>query len=399
MNPRIDVDEVRAATPGCGDHAFLLSAGSSLPTQRTLDAVIGHLHREATIGGYGAADEVEGLLAKGRSDLATLIGGKATEVAFATSDSAGWIKAWWGWVIGGNIARGSTVLVDRLSYHSHYAALVQTQALAGFVIEELPSLPDGTVDLTAAVIGDNVSVVCLTMIGTHSGNVNPVSAVGAMAQAAGVPMFVDGCQALGQLQVDVRALGCQVFTGTGRKWLRAPRGTGLLWVAEEIVSRFQPPGIDGTSTDWSAAAGISVHPGGGRFEEFETSVASRVGLATAAAEAVALGMDAIESRVRTLADQLRVELSNIGGVTVHDTAADRCAIVTFSVAAVEPAQVVRTAADHGVSVNVSSANWAALDMHAKGLASVVRASPHYFNTEDELGRLIAAVQASTTGAR
>ncbi len=128
----IDVAAARAATPGCEAQAFLLSAGSSLPTQETIDAVIGHLRREAEVGGYAAAAEVVGLVDQGRADLAALVGGQADEVALATSDTAAWVKAWWGWVTGGNVRPGSAVLVDRLTYHSHYAALCTTQSIVDF---------------------------------------------------------------------------------------------------------------------------------------------------------------------------------------------------------------------------------------------------------------------------
>jgi cysteine desulfurase / selenocysteine lyase len=192
--------------------------------------------------------------------------------------------------------------------------------------------------------------------------------------------------------IDVHALGCQVFTGTGRKFLRGPRGTGFAWVSSSIVDRFQPPGIDGTSTDWEASTGLRVHPGVGRFEEYETSYASMVGMAAAARHAVGLSMAAVESRVTALAERLRNGLSSIGGVTVHDLAAQRCAIVTFTLQGVEPSAVVRAAADDGIVINESSATWAALDLNAKGLERVVRASPHYFNTDDEVDRLVDVIE-------
>jgi cysteine desulfurase / selenocysteine lyase len=390
--PLIDVAAERSATPHCEPRAFLLSAGSSLPTRTTLDAVIAHLHREAEIGGYAAADEAQPTLAACRSDLATLVGGTGDEVALTTSDTAAWVKAWWGWVLGGNVRPGSVVLIDRLSYHSHYASLVQTQGISDFEIRLMPTLPDGTVNVAELHIDDGMAAICATMIGTHSGNVNPIAAIGAAARAAGVPLFVDGCQAIGQLVIDVHALGCQVFTGTGRKFLRGPRGTGFAWVSSSIVDRFQPPGIDGTSTDWEASTGLRVHPGVGRFEEYETSYASMVGMAAAARHAVGLSMAAVESRVTALAERLRNGLSSIGGVTVHDLAAQRCAIVTFTLQGVEPSAVVRAAADDGIVINESSATWAALDLNAKGLERVVRASPHYFNTDDEVDRLVDVIE-------
>lgn len=387
----IDVDAVREATPGCRDQVFLLSAGSSLPTQITLDAVIGHLRLEAEIGGYAAADRVVDVLEHGRADLAALVGGASDEIALVQSDSAGWVKAWWGWVMGGNVPAGSTVLVDRLCYHSHYAALDQTRRIAEFVIEIMPSLDDGTVDVDALQIGIDVNALCVTMVGTHSGNVNPVAAIGRVAAAASVPMFVDACQALGQLRLDVSELGCQVLTGTGRKYLRGPRGSGMLWVSRSIVDRFSPPGIDATSTPWTAAGGMQIESGTRRFEEYEVSYASMVGLAAAAHQALAIGPPAIEQRVVALGEQLRTMLATVEGVQVRDTAAQRCGIVTFTAGDVSSADVVTAASEVGIVINVSTATWAAIDMDAKQTPTVVRASPHYFNTATDLARLTEVV--------
>ncbi len=302
---QIDVAAARAATPGCDGRTFLLSAGASLPTQQTLDAVIGHLRREAEVGGYSAADEVVDVLRQGRVDLAALVGAQPSEIALTSSDSVAWVKAWWGWVVGDNVPGGSTVLVDRLVYHSHYAALASTQRIAEFDIEVMPALADGTIDLDALEIGPDVSVICATMIGTHCGSVNPIAGLGVRAATAGVPLFVDACQALGQMRLDVTELGCHVLTATGRKFLRAPRGTGMLWVDAGLVERFRPPGVDATSTSWSPASGLETRPGMARFEEYEVSYAAMVGLASAAAQARVVGIDAIERRVQILADYLR----------------------------------------------------------------------------------------------
>jgi selenocysteine lyase/cysteine desulfurase len=390
-NDVIDVDAARAATPGCHDRAFLLSAGSSLPTQETLDAIVDHLRLEAAYGGYAAADRVVEVLEQGRADLAALVGGQPDEVALVPSDSVAWVKAWWGWVVGGNVQRGSVVLVDRLTYHSHYAALDQTRHIFDFSIRVVPSLDDGTVDVASLQLGAEVSVLCITLVGTHSGNVNPVDEIGAVAAAAGVVMFVDACQALGQLRLDVAKLGCQVLTATGRKFLRGPRGTGMLWIDRSIVDRFQPPGIDATSTPWSSARGMQIEAGVRRFEEYEVSYASMVGLAAAARQARALGASAVEARVVAFAERLRVALGAIDGVVVRDTASRRCAIVTFTVDGAAVDAVVDAAAAAGVVINASTSTWAAIDMEAKQTPSVVRASPHYFNTDDELDRLVDVV--------
>ena len=389
----IDVEAVRATTPGIGHGTFLHSAGSSLPTCRTLDAVTTHLRRESEIGGYAAAAEAAEALSAGRMDLATLVNGAPHEVALATSDSVAWVKAWWGWVAGGNVPRGSVVLVDRLVYHSHYSALASTRPLVDFDIRLLPSLPDGTIDMSGVEIADDVSAVCATLIATHCGNVNPIAELGRATRAAGVPLFVDACQALGQLQLDVHELGCQVLTATGRKFLRAPRGTGMLWVDSNIVDRFTPPGLDATSTEWTADSGLCITAGTGRFEEFEMPYAAMVGLAAAARQALDLGMPAIQERALRLADDLRERLESLPGVCVTDGASRRCAIVTFEVEGMAPSAVVSAAARAGITIGESVSVWSALDMEAKGLNHVVRASPHYFNTEEEIDHLAETIAA------
>ncbi len=288
-----DVDAARRATPGCADIAFLNNAGAALPTQRTLDAVFEHLQLESRIGGYAAADHVSETLTRARADLAQLVGGAAHEVAITGSDTASWTKAIWGWAVGGNIPANSTVYVDRLSYHSHYSALFQLQQLTPFTIDVLPANTDGTIDRSKLANLDtgNVSLVCATMIGTHCGNVADIAPIGEWCKSIGVPLFLDGCQALGHFPVDVRGLGCSVFTGTGRKWLRAPRGTGMLWVANELIERFSPPGTDATNTVWNTDGTMTITAKMGRFEEFETPVSSYVGLGSAARQALELGLD------------------------------------------------------------------------------------------------------------
>jgi cysteine desulfurase / selenocysteine lyase len=392
-----DVDAARRATPGCADLAFLNNAGAALPTQRTLDAVFEHLKLESRIGGYAAGEHVTETLTEARADLAQLVGGASHEVAITGSDTGAWTKAMWGWGAGRNIPANSTVYVDRLSYHSHYSALFQLQQLTPFTIEVLPANPDGTIDLTklASLNTSNASLVCATMIGTHCGNVADIEPIGKWCKSIGVPLFLDGCQALGHFPVDVRALGCSVFTGTGRKWLRAPRGTGMLWVAEELIERFSPPGTDATNTVWNTDGSMKITAKIGRFEEFETPIASYVGLASAARQALELSLDATGTRIRMLADEFRTDLAAIPRVAVQDTAANRCGIVTFTVDGIPPAEVVAAAAKNEASISTSSATWATLDMTAKSLDQVVRVSPHYYNTTDELARVLDAVQTLT----
>jgi selenocysteine lyase/cysteine desulfurase len=389
----IDVAAARALTPGCQHVAHLNNAGSALPTSRTLDVVVEHLRREALIGGYEAEAEARERLVAARATIGRLLNAAPEEIAITGSDSMSWIKAFWGFVFGGGLRSGDVILTDRASYNSHYLAFLQAVRTHGVRIQVMPTKQDGALDTAslAAALHDGVKLISATFVANNSGAVHPVHEVGRVAKSAGIPFFLDACQAVGQLAVDVEALGCDVLTATGRKFLRGPRGTGILFVRRAFADRCDPPGIDGTSSNWVDGTKYVLAEGAQRFDEFETPVAARLGLGAAVAEALELGIDAISARALAVAEGLRARLVARGGVEVLDGSGPRSAIVTFRIAGRRADEIVARARAAGVHIGASHAVWTRLDMTARGLTEHVRASPHYYNTEEELDRLIAAI--------
>jgi cysteine desulfurase / selenocysteine lyase len=389
----LNVEGLRAATPGCRDVAFLNNAGSSLPTQVTLEATISHLRREAIIGGYKAADEAAEVIQGARATAARLIGAQTHEVALTPSDTAGFAKVFWGMVTGGVLTNGSRVVVDQVAYNSHYMGLLQLQRTHNIKIEVFPSNPDGSIDVSLieeTLDQQPTALVMSTTIGTHCGLINPIAAVGAACKTRSIVHMVDACQAIGQLPVNVDQIGCDVLTSTGRKWLRGPRGTGLLYVRDSLADRCDPPGIDGVSGNWNDPYDYSLVSGAMRFEEFESSIAARVGFATALTELETLGVQNVRNRLIILSEHLRNGLTAAGAI-VHDGTGERSAIVTWSVPGVDPVAVVEAANQANITINASTAAFARLDMGTKNQTSVVRAAPHIYNTTEELDRLINVV--------
>jgi cysteine desulfurase / selenocysteine lyase len=389
------VARLRHDTPGVTGVVHLNNAGAAFVSTATLNAQIAHLRLEAQLGGYEAKTAVADALAEVRGSAARLMNASASEIAVPTSDTAGWAKVFWGFGFGGGFATKRRVVIDRIFYNSHYLSLLQAHTQFGIEIVVAPSDESGRVDVDgfSSLLDDRVALVSMTMAPTHSGIVNPVALIGAHTKRAGVPYFVDGCQALGQLVVDVDAIGCDALTGTGRKWLRGPRGTGLLYVRGSFQERCDPPGIDGVSAVWESASSYSLASGAARFEEFESSTAGQLGLGVAIEEALALGVDAIAERVQHLATYLRTELTHRERVTVQETAGACSGIVTFIVDGVTPADVVAAAAKARINMNASSTPWARLDLEARGVADVARVAPHVYNTEDELDQLLAVIDS------
>jgi selenocysteine lyase/cysteine desulfurase len=378
----IDLDAVRADTPGCQDLVFLDSAGSSLPPLPVLAEVQAHLRREAEIGGYRAAAERREDLESGYAVFADLLGCSPDEVAFSDSATRSWLAA----LDAVGLEPGDRVLVTEVEYHSNALAFMNL----GVRIEPIPSDASGAVDVAALqdMLDSRVKLVSLVHVPTNGGLVNPVRSVADAAHAAGAVVLLDACQSIGQLPVSLDALGVDAISGTGRKWLRGPRGTGVL-----AVRGLRPRLIDGRAAVWEAPERFSMSKAAKVFELWEHSVAERLGLIAAARYALSLGIADITTEVTARAALTRDLLSEIPAVEVHDLGEERCGIVSFSVAGLAAELVRDRLWESGVAVSVSYAAATQFDMTRRGLATLVRASPHYFVSPDQITRFAEILAA------
>jgi selenocysteine lyase/cysteine desulfurase len=175
--------------------------------------------------------------------------------------------------------------------------------------------------------------------------------------------------------------------------LRGPRGTGFLYVRRSVLERLEPPFLDLHAADWIAPDQYTVRPDARRFENWESHVAGKVGLGVAVDYALGWGLPAIQAQVTARAADLRTRLRTLPGVTVRDLGAEQCAIVTFTVADRDPATIKAALAHHRINTTVSGASSTRLDMDARRLPAVLRASVHYYNTAEEVERFCATLAA------
>lgn len=388
----LDIARLRAETPGCAHVLHLNAAGSALPSQRTLDATVGHLRREAEIGGYEAAAEAEAELEGFYPAAARLIGAAPDEIAFVENATRAWDLAFYSLAF----RPGDRILTCRSEYSSNYISYLQVARKTGAEIVVVPDDRHGQIDVAAleAMIDARTKLVSISHVPTQGGLVQPAEAVGKIAHDRGVMYLLDACQSVGQLPVNVDALHCDFLSVTGRKYLRGPRGTGFLYARRRSTAHIEPLLLDNHAAKWTGDDEYTVRADARRFENWERYFAGVIGLKVALDQANELGIDAIWARLRTLADGLRARLATVKGVTLTDLGQLKGAIVTFAVDGHDHAGLKAALRAQAINVTVSTRFSSRLDLVGRGLEDVMRASVHVYNTEEELDRFVAALAKS-----
>lgn len=387
----IDLARARRETPGCEQVLHFNNAGMALSPQPVLDAMVGHLQLEARIGGYEAESQAHDAIERVYDAAAALLGCRPDEIAAVESATRAWDMAFYAVPLG----PGDRVLTAMAEYGSNYIGLLQVARRTGATIEVIPNDEHGqlSIDALRDMINERVKLIAITHVPTNGGLVNPAAAVGQVARAARIPYLLDACQSVGQMPIDVETIGCDMLAATGRKYLRGPRGTGLLYVRRGLLEQLEPPLLDMHAATWVARDEFRIRDDARRFESWETGYAAKIGLGVAIDYALEWGLDTIGARVQALADELRARLSELPGVTVRDQGKQRCGIVTFTIDGREPAEIRSALGERGINVWVSTPGGTLLDMQARGLNGLVRASVHYYNSEEEIARFCTALAA------
>jgi cysteine desulfurase/selenocysteine lyase len=389
-----DIARLREETAGCEQSTFFNNAGASLQPRPVVARVIEHLRLEEQVGGYEAADRVAHELAEVYGSVARLLHCAPEEIALQENATRAWEMAFYSL----RFAPGDRIVTAANEYASNYIAFLQVAQRTGAEISVVESDAAGEVDLEAlrTLLDDRVKLIALTHVPTNGGLVQPAARVGELARAAGIPFLLDACQSAGQIHLDVDALGCDMLSATGRKYLRGPRGTGFLYVRSALLSQMDPPSLDLHAATWVAQGKFEVRSDAKKFETWESAAATRLGLGVAIEYALALGLQRIERRVQHLAALLREQLAQVKGVTVRDLGRIRCGIVTFTCNGHSAGEVMQRLKANGIAVRTVERASARIDMEQRGLDELVRASVHYYNTEAEIERLCAAVRAIGT---
>ncbi|POA33198.1 aminotransferase class V-fold PLP-dependent enzyme [Pseudomonas sp. GW456-12-1-14-TSB6] len=380
-----DILRLRAATPGCAQVIHFNHAGASLPSQATLDAVIEQLQREALGGPMESADNR--VQERARNAAAVLLNAQPEDIAFASSGSTAWSQAFNAL---GPWQPGERILVGRHEWAGNLACMAEA-VKAGARLEVIPCDAKGAVDpqALAQMIDGQVRLIALTWLPANGGLINPAAQIGNVARRHGIPYFIDAGQALGQLPCDVQALQCDVLKGAGRKFLRGPRGTALMYIRPQFLQRLLPVQRDVLSAPWDGRR-FTLRDDARRFETSEVSLALLAGLTNALEEHNRLGAIAIRQRIEQLSSELRQRLKTIPGLTLRDLGAanQQSGLIAFTLEGWDSVALKQTLAGRRINIGANGVAYTPLDMQARGLTNIARVAVSYLNTQEEIDVLL-----------
>ncbi len=385
-----DVARARRETRGCEERIHFNNAGASLIPVPVADSFYKYLREEEEQGGYEVMERRAADLEHFYTAAATLLNCSEHEIAFADSATRAWNAAFYAF----DFRPGDRILAGSAEYGSSLVAMLQQAQRCGVDIVFVPDDEFGQIDVNKLkeLIDKRVKLICLTQVPSGGGLVNLAAEVGQAAKEAGIPYLLDACQALGQMPVDVEALGCDLLCATGRKFLRGPRGTGFLYVRNQLLEQLEPSQLNHHAAQLLSTHNYQLRSDAKRFECWERSYAAQLAFGVAIDYALSWGLEAISERVGRLAMVLREELAKVEGVTVTDLGREKCAIVTFFCARITAEKLQQQFAQR--QINTSTVGFSANPVSSKTVSSppLLRASLHYYNTLEEIEQFVAVLR-------
>jgi selenocysteine lyase/cysteine desulfurase len=389
------VKQWREDTSGCENQIHFNNAGSGLMPRSVLDVIVGHLNREAKFGGYESADDAEAAVADAYANVAKVLGTQPRNIAVVENSTVAFFQA----LSAFDFRPGDVIVTTRNDYISNQLAYLSLARRHGVEVRRAADLASGGADpqsVRELLRDSRARLLAVTWVPTNSGLIQPVEALGEIAELAGVPYLVDGCQAVGQIPVDVMKLRCDFFSGTARKFLRGPRGIGFLYVSDRALRRGDfPLYIDMRGADWVSADSFAPAPDARRFENWEFAYSLVLGLGEAARYALGVGVERGGRRARELAATLRSKLSEMDGIRVLDRGSEMAAIITIEVAGWDATELSKLLRGRNINSSASLRAYALIDMDEKRAASALRLSPHYYNTDEEIERVVKELRGVT----
>ncbi len=365
-------------------HHYLNNAGAGLMSQTTFSVVANHMRREMEVGAGLSAQEARPQADAFYSSAARLINANDPgEIAFMDSASRGWNMA----IYGSGMGAGDRIITLSSEFGTNLITLFDLAFRVGASVQVIPCDESGRFDVGEVedLLRRGARMVAISQVAAHGAIVNPVCEIGVLAKRYGALYIVDGCQAVGQIPVDARDIQCDAYVATGRKWLRGPRGTGFLYVRDSarlMHTQLDLGGADLILEGELNVSGVEVRKDARRFELWERSFASMLGLSSAVSQYLELD-ESVLSRIIELSAEMRRIVAASDSLRMFGEIESESGIVGFYLNDPKREEAVRRMfSEAEVEVSTMSDWDCPLHFPKNGAKTIFRLSPHYYTSDE-----------------
>ena len=394
---RLDVDRVRKDFPVLEREvhgkplAYLDNAATSQKPRAVIDALThyyssynANIHRgvhtlseEATVAYEAARDEVRDFIRAPSSEEIVFTRG-TTEAINLVAQS----------YLRPRIREGDEILISQMEHHSNIVPWQLVREQTGAVLKVVPINERGEIELEpfSDLLGPRTRLVALAHVSNALGTINPVQDMVQLARERGVPVLLDGAQAVPHLPVDVQELGCDFYAFSGHK-MYAPTGIGALYGRRELLEEMGPYQGGGEMILSVTFEKTIYNRVPHKFEAGTPNIAGAIGLGTAIEYLLGLDLQAVRAHEDEVLEYATEEVSKVPSVRLIGTAASKTGVLSFLLGEIHAHDVGTVLNQEGIAVRTGH-HCAQPVMDRFGVTATARASFAVYNTTQEVDRLV-----------
>ena len=346
-----------------------------------------NIHRGAHYLAAQATERYEGV----RRQVQAFINARSSnEIVFTrgTTESINLVASSFG---RGFLKAGDEVIVSGMEHHSNIVPWQLACELAGASLRVIPFSDEGVLDLDAyrALFSPHTRIVACTHVSNTLGTINPVKEIVDIAHSHGVPVLIDGAQAVAHMKVDVQQIGCDFYCFSGHK-MYAPMGVGVMYGREELLSQLPPYQGGGEMIKDVTFERTTYNELPFRFEAGTPSVGDVLGLGAAIDFMQEQGIEHIAHHEDELLHYATERLLTVPGMRIFGTAPHKAGVISFLIGEAHPYDVGTLLDKLGVAVRTGHHCTQPI-MDRYGIPGTVRASFACYTTHDDVDALVAAL--------
>ena len=290
------------------------------------------------------------------------------------------------------VQKGDEILVSTMEHHSNIVPWQLLRDKTGALLKVIPMNPDGELDMNAYahMLGKKTRLVAVTQVSNALGTINPVREIIEQAHAKGIPVLIDGAQAVPHMPIDVQALQCDFFAFSGHK-MYGPTGIGVLYGRAELLEEMPPYQGGGDMIRSVTFKKTTFGSLPYKFEAGTPNIAGAIGLAAAVDYLSHLGMENIAAHEKSLLEYATTKLLKIEGLSIIGTAKHKAAVISFLFGDVHPHDIGTILDQEGIAVRTGH-HCAQPVMDYFSIPATARASFGLYNSLQDIDRLAAGLK-------